>query len=80
MFFYSLIGAIGVIIGLYAVLWGKAKNIVEINENTKIQTDEAGNVNILKVDSSDNTSCRIDLEEPLLADKASNDDESGICH
>ncbi|GMY17337.1 WAT1-related protein At4g30420-like [Fagus crenata] len=76
----SLIGAIGVIIGLYAVLWGKAKNIVEINENTKIQTDEAGNVNILKVDSSENTSCRIDLEEPLLADKASNVDESGICH
>ena len=68
------------IIGLYAVLWGKAKDLVEMNESKKIQTDEAGNnVNILKVDSSGKSSCIIDLEEPLLANKAS-DVENGICH
>ncbi|GMY35502.1 WAT1-related protein At4g30420-like [Fagus crenata] len=72
--------SIGVIIGLYAVLWGKAKDLVEMNESKKIQTDEAGNnVNILKVDSSEKSSCIIDLEEPLLANKAS-DVENGICH
>ena len=59
---------------------GKAKDLVEMNESKKIQTDEAGNnVNILKVDSSGKSSCIIDLEEPLLANKAS-DVENGICH
>jgi hypothetical protein len=72
---FSLIGAIGVIAGLYVVLWGKAKDLVEINieEKTKLQNDEARNiVKILIDDSSKKTSCKIDLEEPLLSHKSSN--------
>lgn len=70
------------IVGLYVVLWGKAKDLqVEIDEEKKLQNDETRNiVNILIDDSSKKTSCKIDLEEPLLSDKSSNSDESGICH
>ena len=67
-----MIGAIGVIAGLYVVLWGKAKDLVQINGEKKLQTGEAmaRNVNILIDDSSEKTSCKIDLEEPLLSDKS----------
>ena len=37
------------IIGLYAVLWGMAKDHAKINENANIQTNEVRNVNISKV-------------------------------
>ncbi|XP_075658327.1 WAT1-related protein At4g30420-like [Castanea sativa] len=75
----SLIGGVGVIIGLYAVLWGKAEDLVEIKENANFQTDEASTVKTSKIDSSEKTSWKIDLEKPLLTDKACNVDESGIC-
>ncbi|KAK7834559.1 WAT1-related protein At4g30420 [Quercus suber] len=75
----SLIGGVGVIIGLYAVLWGKAKDLVEIKENANFQTDEASTVKTSDVDTSEKTSWKIDLEKPLLTDKACNVDESGIC-
>lgn len=65
---FSLIGAIGVIIGLYVVLWGKSKDLLESNEETKLQIDEAGKVRISIDESSGKT---IDLEEPLLPDKSS---------
>lgn len=48
----SLIGAIGVIIGLYIVLWGKAEEVVDIKENIVPKSMEV----------------KIDLEEPLLPD------------
>ena len=79
MDFFSLIGGVSVIIGLYAVLWGKAKDLVEIKENANFQTDEASTVKTSEVDTSEKTSWKIDLEKPLLTDKASNVDESGIC-
>ncbi|KAE8056121.1 hypothetical protein FH972_012916 [Carpinus fangiana] len=77
----SLIGAIGVIAGLYVVLWGKAKDLVEINGEKKLQNGEtmARNVSILIDDSSEKTSCEIDLEEPLLSDKSvSNGDARNV--
>ena len=46
---FRLIGVVVVIIGLYAVLWGKAKDHAKINENANIQTNEVRNVNISKV-------------------------------
>lgn len=48
----SLIGAIGVIIGLYIVLWGKAEEVVDIKEKIVPKSMEV----------------KIDLEEPLLPD------------
>ncbi|KAH9654157.1 WAT1-related protein [Citrus sinensis] len=66
----SLVGAIGVILGLYAVLWGKAKDHFD-EEELKLnlqRDDQAQAVKILRDDS-----CKVDLEEPLLCDKTAED-------
>lgn len=64
----SLVGAVAVIIGLYVVLWGKAKDPEESQtvSNPELQNNEARNVRVLIDESSDKTSCTIDLKEPLL--------------
>lgn len=54
VFRFSLLGACGVILGLYIVLWGKAKDLEEIR----------------KEHSEKKSSCNIDLEEPLLSEKS----------
>jgi len=67
--FVSLIGAIGVIIGLYTVLWGKAEDVVEVKEKTDpklmiINETEEGNLFINE--SCEKTYYETGLEEPLL--------------
>lgn len=64
----SLVGAVAVIIGLYVVLWGKAKDLEESQtvSNPELQNNEAKNVRVLIDGSSNKTSCTIDLKEPLL--------------
>lgn len=72
LFFYilfcgSLIGAVGVILGLYIVLWGKAK------DNTG---EKEGKEENLQIDvSSERARYNNDLEEPLLPDKTRNINE-----
>ncbi|XP_024929093.3 WAT1-related protein At4g30420-like isoform X4 [Ziziphus jujuba] len=64
----GLVGAIGVIIGLYILLWGKAEGAVETKKETdhpKLQ-NEVDEEDILK-----KTSHKIDLEEPFLSHQAS---------
>ncbi|KAK7388432.1 hypothetical protein VNO78_23248 [Psophocarpus tetragonolobus] len=56
----SLIGAVGVIAGLYIVLWGKAKEFAEI----KPETPPSSNL------QDDEINSRIDLEQPLLSEKS----------
>jgi hypothetical protein len=56
---FSLVGAIGVITGLYIVLWGKAKDF----DGSKQELQQSNMVD-------DEISNRIDLEEPLLAEKS----------
>ncbi|XP_057416507.1 WAT1-related protein At4g28040-like [Lotus japonicus] len=51
----SLVGAVGVITGLYIVLWGKAKEFEEIKQEV-LQSNMQG----------DEISSQVDLEEPLL--------------
>lgn len=65
----SLIGAIGVIIGLYTVLWGKAEDVAEVKEKTDpklmiINETEEGNLFINE--SCEKTYYETVLEEPLL--------------
>ncbi|KAL5537555.1 hypothetical protein UlMin_042916 [Ulmus minor] len=62
----SLVGAFAVIIGLYVVLWGKAEDLEQINQNrsSNLQHDDQG-------ESLDKRSCTMDLEEPLLPDNNS---------
>ncbi|KAG4959040.1 hypothetical protein JHK87_035673 [Glycine soja] len=57
----SLVGAVGVIAGLYIVLWGKAKEFAEI----KPEAPQSSNL------LDDEISSRIDLEQPLLSEKLS---------
>lgn len=75
LFYNSLVGAIGVILGLYAVLWGKAKDHFDEEEpKLNLQSDDqAQAVKILRDDS-----CKVDLEEPLLCDKTAEDYASNI--
>ncbi|PPD74686.1 hypothetical protein GOBAR_DD28379 [Gossypium barbadense] len=58
----SLIGAVGVIGGLYAVLWGKAKDCQVMNKETDTESLQ--------------TNYKLDLEEPLLSDKSTRTNEN----
>ncbi|OMP05663.1 Drug/metabolite transporter [Corchorus olitorius] len=66
----SLVGAFAVIIGLYVVLWGKAKDIEEIKQETDPKLDQ-----VIIIDESSEKTCKIDLEEPLLSNKSTKDDD-----
>ncbi|KAK3221722.1 hypothetical protein Dsin_008747 [Dipteronia sinensis] len=68
----SLIGACGVIMGLYIVLWGKAKDLEEITlqTNPKMENDQTRIVQVLIEEPLEKKSCKIDLEEPLLSKKS----------
>ncbi|CAA2990635.1 WAT1-related At4g30420 [Olea europaea subsp. europaea] len=70
MFTGSLVGSLAVIVGLYVVLWGKAKENEELMNVDPSQIKQQSNQKPLSSESSDETSCRIDLEEPLLSDKS----------
>ncbi|KAK7277102.1 hypothetical protein RIF29_18252 [Crotalaria pallida] len=66
----SLIGAIGVITGLYVVLWGKAEEVVHVTEgkDPKLPIHTTEEVKILmNNDSSEITYCTSDLEEQLIS-------------
>ncbi|CAO2841700.1 unnamed protein product [Amaranthus hypochondriacus] len=58
----SLLGAFGVIIGLYTVLWGKAREM-------KAKIENEGLVSSPTKAGHETENCNIDLEQPLLADK-----------
>lgn len=67
----SMLGAVGVIAGLYAVLWGKAKDLqrnINVEKDPKLQTAQI--TQEVKILLDEALSCKIDLEEPLLAGKS----------
>lgn len=68
----GLLGGIGVIIGLYILLWGKSEDVREKEEemDPKLQKSTTDRWN--QVDEClEKDTCKIDLEEPLLSDKSS---------
>ncbi|CAK9171361.1 unnamed protein product [Ilex paraguariensis] len=67
----SLLGAAGVIIGLYIVLWGKATDNEELNAEIEpiSQNDQIESVQVFMDESIEKTICRINLQEPLLSTK-----------
>lgn len=73
----SLVGASAVIMGLYIVLWGKAKDLEETRQDTnpKTQNDQTKTVKVLieEKDSSEKEAFQTDLEEPLLLSQKSSD-------
>ncbi|PIN02601.1 hypothetical protein CDL12_24885 [Handroanthus impetiginosus] len=74
----SMTGGLAVIIGLYVVLWGKAKDLEDKNKEETITTTQIKNQNdqttlLSTHEASDNIiSYTIDLEEPLLHEKSPN--------
>ncbi|KAL3629593.1 hypothetical protein CASFOL_026815 [Castilleja foliolosa] len=66
----SLIGGLAVIIGLYIVLWGKAKDHQDNNEGEKSSHKEKQNDETTL--STQVSECSIDLEEPLLPETSAN--------
>ncbi|CAL5328416.1 unnamed protein product [Camellia sinensis] len=75
----SLIGGVGVILGLYVVLWGKAKDLQEskVERDPKFENDQTKIVQILVDESEERmSSIKIDLEEPFLSDKSTKTDDS----
>ena len=64
-----MVGAFAVILGLYVVLWGKAKDLEELRQQD--HDDQRQSLDI-KVDECSETSCTRSinyLEEPLLLEK-----------
>ncbi|XP_052183096.1 WAT1-related protein At4g30420-like isoform X2 [Diospyros lotus] len=67
----SLIGTVGVIGGLYVVLWGKAKDLIEDEDQLRkpvlqIRVDDESMILSSEI---------IDLEKPLLSDKSEGDED-----
>ncbi|KAL5842221.1 hypothetical protein ACOSQ3_012824 [Xanthoceras sorbifolium] len=79
----SLIGGVGVILGLYIVLWGKANDSINEDEETdpKLQIDQASSVKILIDDQpSEKTRWKTDFEEPLLSDQITDTTNASDIH
>lgn len=78
--FYSAVGAVTVILGLYTVLWGKAKDIGGMNAEKHLSTQNVDSkiVSVIIDGSVDRTRCKTDLEEPLLLDKATKVDSANV--
>ena len=80
----SLLGAFSVIIGLYIVLWGKAKDLQEIKQYIKdipkLEYDQRKIIQVFIDQSSEkiSTSCRNDLEESFLSHKSTYVNEDGM--
>ncbi|KAK6151517.1 hypothetical protein DH2020_014152 [Rehmannia glutinosa] len=66
----SMIGGLAVIIGLYIVLWGKAKDHQDIREETSPMKKENDQTTLC----TQVLDCKIDLEEPLLPENSANVD------
>ncbi|KAI5557166.1 hypothetical protein BDE02_18G085000 [Populus trichocarpa] len=75
----SLIGAVAVIIGLYIVLWGKAKDFTKEEDKVdpKLEIDERQTV---KITIEESRGVEPVLEEPLLSDKSNDIEESSNFH
>lgn len=64
----SVVGAFGVILGLYVVLWGKAKDLEEqYGPHQTSQNHYNNSKQVLTQDSLEKTNSEIDLEKPLLS-------------
>ncbi|KAM3336883.1 WAT1-related protein [Capsicum galapagoense] len=81
MYTGSLVGSLAVIFGLYVVLWGKAKDKKEENiiaEEEPMKQNNIQETTIIIQDSNNSdliTSCKIDLEEPLLIKKSTSHED-----
>ncbi|KAH8505093.1 hypothetical protein H0E87_012372 [Populus deltoides] len=75
----GLIGGVAVIIGLYIVLWGKAKDFIKEEDeiDPKLEIDHRQTVKITIQDSREG---KLVLEEPFLSDKSNDIEEDDSFH
>ncbi|KAK4374920.1 hypothetical protein RND71_005597 [Anisodus tanguticus] len=81
MYTGSLVGSLAVVFGLYVVLWGKAKDKKEeiiVEEEPVKQHIQETTIKIQDSNSDWITSCKLDLEEPLLTKKSTNNGDDNI--
>lgn len=84
MYTGSLVGSLAVIFGLYVVLWGKAKDKKEENiivDEEPVKQSNIQETTITIQDSNSDliiTSCKIDLEEPLLTKISKNNEDDKV--
>lgn len=61
------------VIGLYAVLWGKAKDLEQMRQQTDepivLKNDQPGIVQVVIEEPLEKENCKNDLQEPLLSTK-----------
>ncbi|KAK8602015.1 hypothetical protein V6N12_051837 [Hibiscus sabdariffa] len=71
----SLVGALAVIVGLYVVLWGKAKDFekMEHEMDPNLINDQTRIVQVIVDKTSED-----DLQQPLLSDKSTNQGDMGM--
>ncbi|KAK4756989.1 hypothetical protein SAY87_007116 [Trapa incisa] len=72
----SMAGAVGVVAGLYIVLWGKAEDIRPVSGEVKLPN--AVKTAVYQNDL-EKLACKIDLEEPLLSSNPSSDVKEESC-
>ncbi|KAK6783655.1 hypothetical protein RDI58_017109 [Solanum bulbocastanum] len=80
MYTGSLVGSLAVIFGLYVVLWGKSKdkkeeNIIVDEEPVKQHNIQETTIRIQDSNLDLISSCKIDLEEPLLTKISTNNED-----
>ncbi|OMP09543.1 Drug/metabolite transporter [Corchorus olitorius] len=64
----SLVGEFSVMIGLYVVLWGKAKDLEDMEQETdSMLFENKSNVVQVVIEEYSEKNCRISLENPLLS-------------
>ncbi|KAK8683094.1 hypothetical protein V6N13_039162 [Hibiscus sabdariffa] len=75
----SMVGTFAVIVGLYVVLWGKAKDFekMEHGMDPKLVNDQPRIVQVIVDEPADRTS-EDDLQQPLLSDKSTNQGDMGM--
>ncbi|XP_010278027.1 PREDICTED: WAT1-related protein At4g30420-like [Nelumbo nucifera] len=68
----SMAGSVAVVVGLYAVLWSKAKDLEEMEQKKGPRDNPSKMVTVvIDEDESLEKSCKTDLKEPLLNGKSS---------
>ncbi|XP_011018103.1 PREDICTED: WAT1-related protein At4g30420-like isoform X2 [Populus euphratica] len=75
----SLIGAVAVIIGLYIVLWGKARDFIKEGDKVDPKLEIDGRQTV-KITIEESRGDKPVLEEPLLSDKSNDIEENSNVH
>lgn len=75
-----MVGALAVIAGLYIVLWGKARDYVDIKGDRNTVPDDAVQILIAETVESTGIEIKTDMDEPLLTHEKVNHSQCQTSH